>query len=264
MSAQATHPPLRRQIGPFRAYYKANARHVTALKKTLELFTIEEILDILGSVDNLRVSMGRNYTLIGRISTHRMVNGRVQIRETNPPPLEARNALEAFLGVYDLYFYKQGDGFRVRNQGAHTLLQAAEQTWHDWVVPWLAARGRVRPQWAFNPLPGFARVNVQRAMPPAPAPLLSVPPPHRHAAGHPLAIPATPQRRVAAYPLAVPATPRRRIASPTSRQSSPLRGTRRRRSIIEISSDSDSDDVETQPPRKKMRFLGTIDLTNED
>jgi hypothetical protein len=72
MSAQATHPPLRRQIGPFRAYYKANARHVTALKKTLELFTIEEILDNLGSVDNLRVSMGRNYTLIGRISTHRV------------------------------------------------------------------------------------------------------------------------------------------------------------------------------------------------
>jgi hypothetical protein len=85
-----------------------------------------------------------------------MHNYRLVSRETPPPDLEARQALRAYRDAYDAYFMKQGNDYAVRNAAAKAVLQVAEQTWHDWIVRYLATWGRPgRPQWALEPLPGL-------------------------------------------------------------------------------------------------------------
>jgi hypothetical protein len=99
-----------------------------------------------------------------QVRNHRLVS-----RETRPLDLEARTALRDYRDAYDAYFMKTGNTYAVRNAALKSVLQAAEQTWHDWVVVYLAARGRPgRPDWALQPFPGLRRVHI--APPPAPAP----------------------------------------------------------------------------------------------
>ncbi|KAJ7802970.1 hypothetical protein B0H13DRAFT_2495096 [Mycena leptocephala] len=72
----------------------------------------------------------------------------------------------------------RGNNYAIRNPASKSALQAAEQTWHDWIVPYLAARGMPgRPDWALQPLPGLQSVRVT----PAHAPT-STPPARRHRA----------------------------------------------------------------------------------
>ncbi|KAJ7800588.1 hypothetical protein B0H14DRAFT_2616087 [Mycena olivaceomarginata] len=89
--------------------------------------------------------------------------------------------LRSYLDGYDAYFMKHGNEYTVRNPAARSQLQDAEQAWHDFIVPSLAARGLgPRPDWALVPLPGLQMVRVApapaatpaRAPAPARAPLL--------------------------------------------------------------------------------------------
>ncbi|KAJ7831037.1 hypothetical protein B0H13DRAFT_2371665 [Mycena leptocephala] len=128
------------------------------LRKALELFSAEELEDIFQQPIKLRVAMGSAFTSsqLGKIKTNFVRNHRLVSRETPPPDLEARTALRAYRDAYDAYFMKTGNTYAVRNAGLKSVLQAAEQTWHDWVVVYLAARGRPgRPDWALQPLLDF-------------------------------------------------------------------------------------------------------------
>jgi hypothetical protein len=100
-----------------------------------------------------------------------MRNDRLVSYETPPPDLEAWEALRAYRDAYDAYFMSRGNDYAIRTAAAKSALEAAEQTWHDWIVPYLAARGVPgRPDWALQPLPGLHRVRVARAPAPAPTP----------------------------------------------------------------------------------------------
>ena len=69
-----------------------------------------------------------------------MHNYRIVSQETPPPDLEARQALHAYHAVYDTYFMSRGNNYAIHDAAAKSALQAAEQTWHNWIVPYLAAR----------------------------------------------------------------------------------------------------------------------------
>ncbi|KAJ7192980.1 hypothetical protein GGX14DRAFT_577643 [Mycena pura] len=244
---------LHRLFGPNRPQPNTNARHRAILRKSLELFSIEVLAAVFGRPTNLRVVMGTAFGFFqfGKITSNYRRDGRVVFRETDIPDLEARHALLAYLGVYDLYFTKRGNDYRVRDPHAKVAMQEAEQRWHDWIVAYLAARGRfARPDWALEPLPGLDRVRIaHHALPRAAIPLRIMP----------------------------------RLALPTPPPSSPVRGnTKQFLEIIDISDDedvdaqplrsnakrsldvidiSDDEDVDAQPLRKRGRFLGFVDLT---
>ncbi|KAJ7624170.1 hypothetical protein B0H17DRAFT_1218940 [Mycena rosella] len=103
----------------------------------------------------------------GENSDHHVVhNGHLVSRETAVPDVEARQALRAYRDVYDTYFMKQGNMYRVHNKHAMAALQAAEQAWHNWVLIYQAARSMPgRPGWALQPLPGLQSIHCT----PAPA-----------------------------------------------------------------------------------------------
>jgi hypothetical protein len=176
--------------------------------------------------------------------------------------VQVRTALRAYRTAYDTYFMSQGDNYRVRNAHAKHVLQAAEQKWHDWVVPYLAARGIAsRPGWALEPLPGFQRVHVTPApAAPAPAPV---------AARASTAAVETPRKRrhQLAFPTPTP-PPSSRVrteAAPSystpARLGEPVAGPSRKRIFLDVIEISDDSDEEEAPPHKR-RFLGFVDLTN--
>lgn len=172
-----------------------------------------------------------------------MHNGRLVSRETPSPNLEARQALGAYRDAYDTYFKKQGNAYTVRNAHAKHVLQDAEQTWHDWVVPYLAARGRPgRPNWALQPLPGFERVHVTPPHQPALAPRAAT------------STVQTPRRRRAQFALPTPplSSP---VRSPAAR---PPVGSRQR--PIELAHDHE-DGVHVP---KKRTFLGVVDISDSE
>ncbi|KAJ7688828.1 hypothetical protein B0H17DRAFT_1202696 [Mycena rosella] len=150
----------RRLFGPVnRPDRKTNVRHRAILRKALELFSEQELLAVFTEPIHLRVVMGSALTFnqLGKITTHYQHNGCLVTRETNAPKLEARVALHTYRAAYKLYFMSRGSDYT-----------AAEQAWHDWIVPYLAARERsTRPDWAFQPLPGLQR--MQGFPPPPPA-----------------------------------------------------------------------------------------------
>lgn len=194
-----------------------------------------------------------------------MRNGHLVSYETAPPDLEAREALRTYRDAYDAYYMSRGNDYAIRNPAAQVAMQAAEQAWHHWIVAYRAARGMPgRPGWALEPLPGLQRVRVA----PAPAPA-------RQPARQPA--PATPARARAA-PASTPRAQGRRAAFhtlPTPPRSSPApvridlshiddelaRPAPKRRFLGEIDI-SDDEDNAVMRPRKKMKFLGYIDLTN--
>ncbi|KAJ7926089.1 hypothetical protein B0H13DRAFT_1862600 [Mycena leptocephala] len=126
--------------------FNTNVCHRALLRKALELFSAQELEEIFGRPIKLRMAMGSAFTFsqLGKIKTN-----------------HARQPLSAYRHAYDTYFMPTGNDYAVRNAEAKSDLQAAEQTWHDWIVGYLAARGRPgRPAWALQPLPGLRRVHI--------------------------------------------------------------------------------------------------------
>ncbi|KAJ6561632.1 hypothetical protein B0H19DRAFT_1068386 [Mycena capillaripes] len=151
-----------------------NVRHRAVLRKALELFPQAELEEIFQPTTKLCVVMGSAYTSnqLGKIVTNHVQNNRLVSRETAVPDVAARAAIRRYRDAYDAHFMKTGNDYRVRNLQAKHILQAAEQARHDWVMPYLAARGRPgRPAWALQPLPGFDRVRTT----PAPRAVIALP-----------------------------------------------------------------------------------------
>ncbi|KAJ7206116.1 hypothetical protein GGX14DRAFT_397379 [Mycena pura] len=251
--SRVTAQEINRLFGPYRPDWNTNVRHHAILRKALEVHTLEQLILIFGqALDRLR-----------------MHNGRLIRLATDALPAAARERIQSYMTVYDIVFFKTGNDYRVRNLAAWPLLQAEEQSFHDWIVVYL---GRPRPAWALEALPGLQRVRVA-----APAAVLS--PARRAIAPFPRVQNPVPRtdalaRRVAARVTAPePATPKRarppQRALPTPPPSSPaaasgsarpthMRTFSKRKFLgtIEI-----SDDEDDERPMKRIRFLGTIDLT---
>ncbi|KAJ7101821.1 hypothetical protein C8R43DRAFT_1141168 [Mycena crocata] len=271
---------INRLFGPLnRPHYKTNVRHQAVLRKSLELFSEQELAAIFQRPINLRVAMASaafTFYQLGKVSNHQLLNGQHLFRETSIPDVEARGALRAYRDAYDAHFMSKGNNYKVRNPATRSALQEVEQTWHDWVVVYLEARGRQRPDWALEPLPGFRRVHTTRA--PAPttpvvrriAPATSV---VRRIAPATSVVrriaPATPTRRTrhdTQLPTPPPSSPAHALTTPVRSPSSSstavgsphLRPGNIFLGYVDISSDSDEED---RRPRKKRRFLGHIDLT---
>jgi hypothetical protein len=174
-------------------------------------------------------------------------NGRLVSRETPPLNLEARTALRGYRDAYDAYFMKTGNTYAVRNAGLKSVLQAAEQTWHDWVVDYLVARGRPgRPDWALQALPGLRRVQIAPRLAPAPTPTST---------------PRTRGREFPTLPTPPPSSPAPGFIDLSHIDDEPARPAQKRKflGIVDISDDEEEDVVR---PRKKAKLLGFIDLTH--
>ncbi|KAJ7738672.1 hypothetical protein DFH07DRAFT_778957 [Mycena maculata] len=274
MPTTITFQETQRLFGPvYQPHYKANVRHRAILRKALELHSAERLREIFVHPTRLTVVMGSGCTFseIGKIKTNFVRNEHLVSRETAPPDLEAQDALRAYRDAYDTYFMKQGNNYAIRNPHAKAHLQAAEQTWGDWIVPYLAARGILgRPAWALQPLPGLQRVRVVPEPAPTPraTPLaLQTPPRRRHAQ---MALPTPPPssppvRAQAATPYSSPAARARagsrlrpiEFPDDDSEEVARLPKKRKHLGVIEI---SDSEE-EALRPRKKKKFLGVVDLT---
>ncbi|KAJ7019688.1 hypothetical protein C8F04DRAFT_1275983 [Mycena alexandri] len=174
-----------RLCGPlYRPDDTTNVRHRAILRKCFELYSPEYLAEVFhNDFTHLRLVMGTSYMFseFGRISQNYTRGGRAVRNETDPPDLEGREALKAYAGCYDQHFMKKGNTYTVRGRGANAVLQAGEQTFHNFILAYWAARGTRyrRPAWALEPLPGFEMVRVAPAavsaprralLPPAPVP----------------------------------------------------------------------------------------------
>ncbi|KAJ7096198.1 hypothetical protein C8R44DRAFT_749042 [Mycena epipterygia] len=154
---------------------QTNTRHRALLRKGLELFNPEVLQTVFMKTNRLRLDMGSgmNTNQFGTIRTNFVdfSTNRLVTRETETPDPASHQALAAYRAAYDEYYKKQGHNFVIRNPGALRVLQAAEQAWHDYIVPYRAARRMgVRPEWALQPLPGLERVRVDVLAFPTPPP----------------------------------------------------------------------------------------------
>ncbi|KAJ7085633.1 hypothetical protein C8R43DRAFT_1142516 [Mycena crocata] len=261
---------IRRLFGPVnRPHYKTNLRHQAILRKALELFSIEELAAIFERLTGLRVVIGSASTInvLGRIQTHHVRNDTLVCREMPAPDAAARQALLAYRQAYDGYFMKQGMVYRVRDPQALPALQAAEQAWHDWIVPYLAARGRPgRPEWALQPLPGLQRVRIAAE----PAPQVPNTPVRGRGAALPSPPLTSPVRR--ARPTQSPSlsqSHRTQLNLLTPPPTSPLRSTTTHRSPKLIPDTSGPGASRSQPidlacgvTTNKRKFLGLIDISD--
>ncbi|KAJ7205379.1 hypothetical protein B0H12DRAFT_1243453 [Mycena haematopus] len=279
--SRVTMQETRRLFGPInRPDFTKNVRHRAVLRKALELFTPAELAAVFGSPTRLTVVMGFGYASdqLGKIRVNYTQNGNLVSHETDAPSAQARRALQAYRDGYDAYFKKQGHEYIIKDPQARHILQAAEQAWHDWIVPYLAARGgRTRPNWALRPLPGLRPVRVAPVLAPAPVqaplPTLSpwalppVPAPQPvHVAPAPVqaplptlppwALPPRPALQPVRVPVpAPPATPVRVRAAPAANSSL---GSRLH--PIDLSHDEVVGDVRTP----KRRFLGVVDISDDE
>ncbi|KAJ7850253.1 hypothetical protein B0H13DRAFT_2360801 [Mycena leptocephala] len=227
--------------------FNTNVRHRAILRKALELFPAEELEEIFQQPIKLRVAMGSAFTFsqLGKIKSNFVRNHRLVSRETRPLDLEARTALRDYRDAYDAYFMKTGNTYAVRNAGLKSVLQAAEQTWHDWVVVYLAARGRPgRPDWVLQPLPGLRRVHI--APPPAPAPTPTSTP---HARG----------RAFPTLPTPPPSSPASVLIDLLHINDEPAHSAQKRKFLGFVNISDDEEDAGR--PLKKVDFSGLIDLT---
>ncbi|KAJ7617705.1 hypothetical protein B0H17DRAFT_1220018 [Mycena rosella] len=130
ISPQETHR-LFRPIN--RPNLKINVHQRAGLRKVLELVHPDELQAVFGQPPQLQVGIGTGYTYreFGKIKTAFVRNGALDLND-----------------------------YRVPNSHALSVLQDADQAWHDWVVPYLAARNMPgRPAWALQPLPGLQMVS---------------------------------------------------------------------------------------------------------
>ncbi|KAF8197830.1 hypothetical protein K438DRAFT_1824716 [Mycena galopus ATCC 62051] len=207
------------------------------------------------------------------LTYRQMHNGRLVSLATDALPLLARQHLQSYIAVFDTLFYKKGNDYRVRNPAAWPLLQAEEQSWHDWIVEYF---GRPHPAWALEPLPGLQRVHVAApariAGPPpilhitAPVPRVAFPVPH-------VAVPelATPRRGHAPHlalltpppscPISVPGSSRQRPIHISDDEAPPPSSKRKFLGTLDISDDEEDEDKDERP-MKKLRFLGLVDLAS--
>ncbi|KAJ7240656.1 hypothetical protein B0H12DRAFT_1074728 [Mycena haematopus] len=275
--SRMTAQEVRRLFGPSnRPDYDTNLWHRAILRKALELYHPQDIQAIFEhNPTRLRVAMGTasTFSQLGKIKSNYMRNGRLIRLETDAPPFEARQRLREYMTAYGAFYKRRGNVYVVRDPFARAWLQAAEQSWHDWITVFIP---RPRPAWAFEPLPGLQRVRV--AAPAAPLHVAAPAPPAPPAA--PATPPTTPSTHVAAP--APPAAPATLPTNPsTSRIAASVPGSSRAQPI-DLSADDvsgavrsvpkrkflgvvevfDDDDEEVEPPMKKPRFLGIVDLTN--
>ncbi|KAJ7201544.1 hypothetical protein GGX14DRAFT_571196 [Mycena pura] len=257
MSLQDT----RRFFGPLNAPADdTNARHRAFLRKVLELYTQKQLQEDLIRTNKLRLAMGLglNATQFGKILTSFVRNGRVVMRETDPPDPASQTVLQKFRAAFDLCFYKRGKDLVIRNPDALPAVQAADQAWHDYIVPYRAARGMgPRPEWALQPLPGIERVQEWVR---APAPTR-----RRHRFPLPTPPPTSPTRGGTPVPIG----PRLPILFPVGSRLRPidLTGDIVQRSVPKLASKrrrSRSIEMEERPRKKaKIKFLGFVDLTEK-
>ncbi|KAJ7191708.1 hypothetical protein GGX14DRAFT_578732 [Mycena pura] len=164
--SSTTHCETNRLFGPVnRPALNTNVRHRAFLRKSIELFSQEELEAIFGWPHHLRIAMGTAYTAsqFGKIRSNYVYNDRLVRRESPVPSAQAQQELIHYRDRFDAYYKKRGNGYAVRDPKAKQALQAAEQAWHDWVIGYHAARGRSgRPDWALEALPGLERVRVDR------------------------------------------------------------------------------------------------------
>ncbi|KAJ7078195.1 hypothetical protein C8R44DRAFT_754943 [Mycena epipterygia] len=246
---------------------QTNARHRALLRKGLELFTPEVLQTVFMKTNRLRLDMGSgmNTNQFGTIRTNFVdfSTNRLVTRETETPDPASRQALAAYRAAYDEYYKKQGHDFVIRNPGALRVLQAAEQAWHDYIVPYRAARRMgVRPEWALQPLPGLQRVRVDVVSARAP-----------DARRPQLAFPTPPPTSPAAH--GTPIGPRLPALVPVGSRLLPVDLTkthkRKRELVIDISGSEDERPRKKPKTRKSLgvvvdltkeiNFLGVIDLT---
>ncbi|KAJ7622881.1 hypothetical protein B0H17DRAFT_1151546 [Mycena rosella] len=258
-----------RLFGPLnRPDFKTNVRHRAVLRKALELFPAEELQAIFGRPIRLRVAMGSasTFSQLGKIKTNyrhcglthpQMHNRRLVTQETPAPDADARHALQAYRDAYDTYFMAQGNGYSIRDAQAKSVLQTAEQTWHDWVVPYLAARGRPgRPDWALQPLPGLQRVRPTPAPAPAPRAVMAAQPARRRYVHLPTPPPSSPVRPSSPAPARFGSRLRPIHIFDNEEVLRPPR--RKFLGTVDVSDDEE----EALPLRKKLKFLGVVNLTN--
>ncbi|KAJ7676036.1 hypothetical protein DFH06DRAFT_1318193 [Mycena polygramma] len=262
----------RRLFGPHnRPQQNTNVRQRASLRKALELSSRQDLEAALERTVNLRMAMGLNFTAnqFGKVTGNFEYNGHRLFKATLPPPPEEQQHLRDYLVAYDAYFKKRGNDYAVRDPSARDGLQAAEQTWHDWMVRYRLARGMgPRPDWALEPLPGLQRVRVTpppRAIGSSARPAATLPLPH---GGVPLAVAAVPAPQ--AFPHLPTPPPRTGLGSQglgsidmLYEVPEPVHTPRKRKflGVIEIS-DSENDEPPAPPHKKQRRFLGFVDLTN--
>ncbi|KAJ6587469.1 hypothetical protein DFH09DRAFT_1307699 [Mycena vulgaris] len=279
--------------------YNTNVRHRALLRKALEVRTPEELQATFGQPIRLRVAMGSAFTSsqLGKIKTNFVRNGRLVSNETAPPDPEVQAAIRAYRTAYDSHFMSTGKDYAVRNAAAKSVLQAAEQRWHDFIVPYRAARGMpARPAWALEPLRGFDRVRIAPELPahvPGPAPGPGpAPAPAPGPAPGPASVPAVAPRFWGVIDIsddeeAAPApraTQRRHAQLPTPPPSSPVRmalsriddeprAIQRRRAQRPTSPPSSPvrmdlsriDDEPARPaPKRKFVDLGIVDVSDDE
>ncbi|KAJ7237593.1 hypothetical protein C8J57DRAFT_1529142 [Mycena rebaudengoi] len=234
---------IRRLFGTLnRPHRDTNVHHQAIMCKSLKLFSQEQLDAIFLPGERLKVVMGSayNFSQRGIISTNYIRNGHLVTRQTPALSPEARDRLRDYISAYDAYFMIRGNDYRIRDPDSKVSLQVAEQAWNDWVVAYLAARGRSCPTWALEPLPGLQRVFPMLAPAPAPAPT-----PHAVATR----TPATPHRH---YPQVT-------LPTPPPSSPAPVAGSLRKRPII---IDDDEDNALCSPAKKT--FLGFVDLSHDE
>ncbi|KAJ6545591.1 hypothetical protein B0H19DRAFT_1267000 [Mycena capillaripes] len=300
--------------GLVRPDFNTNVRQQAVIRKVVEYFGLEYVKERVGQLTRLQAVMrtANTYHQFGKLkvnfvrsqvlSCHPEISNRhapPQIRndhlvtaETDPPPLQIQTQLRGYLAGYDVYFMKHGNKYTVRTSAAKSQLQDAEQAWHDFIVPSLAARGLgPRPNWALEPLPRLRRVHIAPApaatpartparAPPAPrrtrrlpparasAPVRASVPGRAPALAHPhirTPSPAPAHRPFPTLPTPPPSSPTRSTAPEvidlTHIDDEPARPAPKRRfpEVIDVS--DEDEDVEVRP-HKKMRPMSYIDLSN--
>ncbi|KAJ7201975.1 hypothetical protein B0H12DRAFT_1080907 [Mycena haematopus] len=231
------------------ADYDTNLWHRAILRKALELYHPQDIQAIFEhNPTRLRVAMGTAYTFsqLGKIKSNYMRNGRLIRLETDAPPFEARQRLREYMNVYGAFYKRRGNGYVVRDQFARAWLQAAEQSWHDWITVFIP---RPRPAWALEPLPGLQRVRV--AAPAAPLHVAAVAPP---------TAPTTPSTQHISAP--VPGSSRAQPIDLSADDAPEAVRSAPKRKFLGVVEVFDDDEEEVEPPMKKPKFLGIVDLTD--
>ncbi|KAJ7106574.1 hypothetical protein C8R44DRAFT_885860 [Mycena epipterygia] len=214
-----------------------NARHRAFLRKGLELFTPEQLQAAFDQPTKLRLTMGSgmNSNVFGQIKTHFIRNERL---------------------AYDDYFFKRGNDYSVRNVHALPALQTAEQAWHDYIVAYRVVCGMgPRPHWALEPLPGLQRVRTPAPDRRRPQLAFPTPPPTSPVANE---TPPVRPRLPALIPAGSRLLPIDLTADVDQRLPKNKTKKRKRSATIEVIDVSDSED---DRPRKKINFLGFVDLT---
>ncbi|KAJ7640609.1 hypothetical protein B0H17DRAFT_1148943 [Mycena rosella] len=216
---------------------KTNPRHRAFLRKAIKLYPTQELLTVFaGQPTRLRLAMGS-----GTTSSQ---FGKTITSFTDPPEVASQRTLGAYHTGFDRCYNWRGNELTIRNPRGLPALQEAEQAWHDYIVPYRAARGMgPRPAWALEPLPGLQWVQMQLAFP---TPLPTSPAANRTSVG-------------ACLPAVVPVGSRWLPIDLTGdNQCLPEK---RKRSATIVVSDSEEEHLHKKTKKAtKNKFLGFIDL----